>query len=108
MSSPVSRYFSLLPDSGEGTVLYCTVLYNTGLYKTVLYNTVLYNTVQYNVLLYLDIPFSYIRWFSVVIGKEDLHHSICHTVCDSLSDPGSMQFSHILEQSPRDWETTMR
>ena len=25
-----------------------------------------------------------------------------------LSDPGSMHFSHIIEQSPRDWETTMR
>ena len=24
----------------------------------------------------------------------------------AFSDPGSMQFSHITEQSPRDWETT--
>ena len=26
----------------------------------------------------------------------------------ALSDPGSMKWSYILEQSPRDWETTMR
>ena len=26
----------------------------------------------------------------------------------SLSDSGSMQFFHIIEPSPRDWETTMR
>ena len=26
----------------------------------------------------------------------------------ALSGPGSMQFSHIIEQSPGDWETTMR
>ena len=25
----------------------------------------------------------------------------------TLWDPGSMQYSHIIEQSPRDWETTM-
>ena len=25
----------------------------------------------------------------------------------ALSDPGSMTFSHILDSSPRDWETTM-
>ena len=25
----------------------------------------------------------------------------------ALSDPGSMKFSHIIEQSPRDWETTL-
>ena len=25
-----------------------------------------------------------------------------------LSDPGCIKFSHILEQCPRDWETTMR
>ena len=26
----------------------------------------------------------------------------------ALSDSGSMKYSYILEQSPRDWETTMR
>ena len=26
----------------------------------------------------------------------------------ALSDPGYMKFSHIIEQSPRHWETTMR
>ena len=26
----------------------------------------------------------------------------------ALSDTGSMKFSHILEQSPRNWDTTMR
>ena len=26
----------------------------------------------------------------------------------ALSDPGFMQFSHIIEQSPRNWETSMR
>ena len=25
----------------------------------------------------------------------------------ALSDPGSMIFSHIIEQSPRDWEITV-
>ena len=25
----------------------------------------------------------------------------------ALSDPGSMQFSHIIEQSPYNWESTM-
>ena len=31
-----------------------------------------------------------------------------HITYVALSDPGSMKFSHVLEQSPRDWETTMR
>ena len=26
----------------------------------------------------------------------------------ALSDPGSMKYSYILEQSPRDWETNIR
>ena len=45
----------------------------------------------------------------VIIPSSKPPYTTLSIICTyvALSDPGSMKCSYILEQSPRDWETTM-